>query len=125
MRTTISPASARRSTSRPARFHRHHRDGGSRLLDDFEGEPNQLDRENEVSRHAEGRLPLGFLALDLAQALDLPLVDPDDGYKPLRRGQHTKYGNGLIGGDKIKPKVVVAANGGSDLIYLPDGDQAI
>ena len=39
--------------------------------------------------------------------------------------QHTKYGNGLIGGDRERPKVVVAANGGSDLIYLPDGDKAI
>ena len=40
-------------------------------------------------------------------------------------GQHTKFGNGLIGGDRNNPKVVVAANGGSDLIYLPDGDKAI
>ena len=71
----------------------------------------------------EGRLPLGFVALDLAQALDLPLLDPDDSYAPVAPGQHTKFGNGLIGGDKTNPKVVVAANGGSDLIYLPDGDR--
>jgi hypothetical protein len=38
-------------------------------------------------------------------------------------GRHSKFGNGLIGGDKANPKVVVAANGGSDLIYLPDGDK--
>jgi hypothetical protein len=31
----------------------------------------------------------------------------------------------LIGDDRSKPKVVVAANGGSDLIYLPDGDKAM
>jgi hypothetical protein len=31
----------------------------------------------------------------------------------------------LIGGDRNNPKVVVATNGGSDLIYLPDGDQAV
>ena len=71
----------------------------------------------------EGRLPLGFLALDLAQALGLPLIDPDDGYAAVPQGQHSKFGNGLIGGDKTNPKVVVAANGGSDLIYLPDGDR--
>ncbi|HXX51190.1 MAG TPA: alkaline phosphatase family protein [Xanthobacteraceae bacterium] len=70
-------------------------------------------------------LPLGFVALDLAHALDMPLIDPDDGYKTIADGQHTKAGNGLIGGDRNKPKVVVAANGGSDLIYIPDGDKTI
>jgi hypothetical protein len=72
-----------------------------------------------------GRLPLGFVALDLAHALGLALVDPDDKYKPVGDGQHPKYGNGLIGGNSDNPKVVVAANGGSDLIYLPDGDKVL
>jgi type I phosphodiesterase/nucleotide pyrophosphatase len=72
-----------------------------------------------------GHLPLGFVALDLAHALNMPLIDPDDGYKTIGEGQHTKNGNGLIGGDRSKPKVVVAANGGSDLIYIPDGDKTI
>jgi hypothetical protein len=72
-----------------------------------------------------GHLPLGFIALDLAHALSMPLIDPDDGYKAIADGEHTKNGNGLIGGDKDRPKVVVAANGGSDLIYIPDGDKAI
>jgi Type I phosphodiesterase / nucleotide pyrophosphatase len=72
-----------------------------------------------------GHLPFGFVALDLAHALNLPLIDPDDGYKIIGDGEHTKNGNGLIGGDRNKPKVVVAANGGSDLIYLPDGDKAM
>ncbi len=73
----------------------------------------------------EGHLPLGFVALDLAHALNMPLIDPDDGYKTITEGAHTKYGNGLIGGDKDNPKVVVAANGGSDLVYIPDGDRAL
>jgi hypothetical protein len=73
----------------------------------------------------EGRLPLGFVALDLSHALNMPLIDPDDGYKTIADGAHTKAGNGLIGGDKDKPKVVVAANGGSDLVYIPDGDKAL
>src|SRR5271156_4842820 len=73
----------------------------------------------------EGHLPLGFVALDLAHALNMPLIDPDDGYKTIADGAHTKNGNGLIGGDKDKPKVVVAANGGSDLVYIPDGDKAL
>jgi len=73
----------------------------------------------------EAHLPLGFVALDLAHALNLPLIDPDDDYKPVANGRYPKFGNGLIGGDRNKPKVVVAANGGSDLIYIPDGDKAV
>jgi hypothetical protein len=72
-----------------------------------------------------GHLPLGFVALDLAHALKMPLLDPDNGYVTIGDGQHTKNGNGLIGGDRHDPKVVVAANGGSDLIYIPDGDKAV
>jgi Type I phosphodiesterase / nucleotide pyrophosphatase len=71
----------------------------------------------------EGRLPLGFVALDLAAALGLPLLDPDNDYAPVAAGQHSKFGNGLLGGDGTNPKIVVTANGGSDLIYLPDGDR--
>jgi len=70
-------------------------------------------------------LPLGFVALDLAHALNLPLIDPDDGYRTIGESEHSKNGNGLIGGDRDKPKVVVAANGGSDLIYIPDGDKTL
>jgi Type I phosphodiesterase / nucleotide pyrophosphatase len=70
-----------------------------------------------------GLLSVGFVAIDLATALNMPLIDPDAGYVPVTAGQHPKFGNGLIGGDKDHPKVVVAANGGSDLIYVPDGDK--
>jgi len=73
----------------------------------------------------DGRLPLGFVALELAHALNMPLIDPEAGYKTMAENQHTKNGNGLIGGDRNNPKAVVAANGGSDLIYLPDGDKAV
>src|SRR3974390_3408275 len=68
-----------------------------------------------------GHLPFGFVALDLAHALNLPLIDPDDGYRTIGEGEHSKNGNGLIGGDRNKPKVVVAANGGSELISITDG----
>jgi len=71
----------------------------------------------------EGHLPVGFVALDLAQALNLPLLDPDDGYRSIGEGRHPRLGNGLVGGDRSNPKIVVAANGGSDLIYIPDGDK--
>lgn len=72
-----------------------------------------------------GHLPSGFVALDLAQGLGLPLIDPDNNYKTVAAGEHPSRGNGLIGGDRKNPKIVVAANGGSDLIYLPDGDKVL
>ena len=67
-------------------------------------------------------LPPGFLAIDLAAALHLPLIDPDNGYVTVGANAHSVRANGLIGGDAAKPEVVVAANGGSDLIYLPEPD---
>ncbi|MGA9002055.1 MAG: alkaline phosphatase family protein, partial [Pseudolabrys sp.] len=36
-----------------------------------------------------------------------------------------KRGNGLIGSEPEKPAVVVAANGGSDLVYVPSKDVAL
>lgn len=38
---------------------------------------------------------------------------------------HPKAGSGVIGKDPAKPDVVVAANGGSDLIYLPGKDRKL
>lgn len=92
-----------------------------------------------------GFLPVGFLAIDLAHELGLPLFDPDsqidgpDGKKMFEPvdptiaqqmpnvRQHAASGNGLIGGTgqitkTTDAKLVVAANGGSDLIYLPVHD---
>ena len=68
-------------------------------------------------------LPMGFLALDLAKALDLPLFDPNDNNAKVADGAHSKAGNGLLGQDPLKPDLVVATNGGSDLIYLPKNDK--
>lgn len=97
----------------------------------------------------QGWLPPGFLAIDLAHTLGMPLFDPDaqiassssarggpsqyeqvDPSKPpsqLSR-QHPTVGNGLIGGtgavkDPIDAKVVVTAGGGADLIYVADNDR--
>ena len=92
-----------------------------------------------------GFLPIGFLSIDLAHELGLPLFDPDtqmtatDGKKIFERVdpattqpnpsilQRPLAGNGLIGGtgritERTDAKVVVAVNGGSDLIYLPAHD---
>jgi len=106
-----------------------------------------------------GFLPAGFLAIDLAHYLALPLYDPDaqidgqDGkkvYEPVdptipqqqpNMRQHSANSNGLIGGGdgliggtgripegadaQTDAEVVIAANGGSDLIYLPKHNPAM
>jgi arylsulfatase A-like enzyme len=86
---------------------------------------------------AKETLPNGFLAIDLARGMNLNLFDPDrrvlDGgrspYKRLRLDfdlwEHPSAGNALIGRDVQRLDgsdaiVVVAANGGSDLVYVPD-----
>lgn len=65
-----------------------------------------------------GFLPPGFLAIDLADALQLPLWDPNQKNRRVMAGEHT-IGNGFIGTDPSAPDAVVAADGGVALIYLP------
>jgi hypothetical protein len=72
-----------------------------------------------------GFLPPGFLAIDIATALGMPLHDPDAGNALLARNSHPRLSNGVIGPDPNKPDVVVAANGGSDLVYLPQRDKSL
>jgi phosphodiesterase/alkaline phosphatase D-like protein/arylsulfatase A-like enzyme len=95
-----------------------------------------------------GFLPPGFVAIDLAHDLDSTLYDPN---KPTAtvttsnidniqytavdptKGQLTTSGNGVIGGSgkvvngviDAGTQVVVAANGGSDLLYVPSNDPAL
>jgi Type I phosphodiesterase / nucleotide pyrophosphatase len=85
-----------------------------------------------------GDLPPGFVAIDIAAHLKLQLCDPDQpwigvagitGFAPISMGGHPALGNGIIASGCVmetpkQAQVVVAANGGSDLIYVPDGDQA-
>jgi len=70
-------------------------------------------------------LPVGFLAIDLAKALDLPLFDPNNKNAKVADNAHPKAGNGLLGPNPLKPELVVATNGGSDLIYLPNQDRKL
>jgi arylsulfatase A-like enzyme len=91
----------------------------------------------------QGFLPPGFVAIDLAKDLNQPLYDPDPTTLPTdlnniqyaavdaTKGQRPRNGNGVIGGTgkvtngKTDGQVIVAANGGSDLIYLPTNDKAL
>src|SRR6202521_861721 len=70
-------------------------------------------------------LPMGFLAIDLAKTLELPLFDPNDKNARIAEHAHPKAGNGVLGQDPAKPDLVVATNGGSDLIYLPNKDKKL
>jgi hypothetical protein len=93
-----------------------------------------IDKESRTSEAAKagygdvtpGLLPPGFLAIDIAKATGMPLFDPDQANAPVGPGKHPKAANGLIGADPAHPRIVVAANGGSDLVYLPDrADKAL
>jgi len=70
-------------------------------------------------------LPMGFVSIDLAKALSLPLYDPNDKNAKVADNAHPKAGNGLLGENPEKPDVVIATNGGSDLIYLPNKDKKL
>ncbi|SDN09506.1 alkaline phosphatase family protein [Afipia sp. GAS231] len=70
-------------------------------------------------------LPMGFLAIDLAKALNLPLFDPNDKNAAVAADAHPKAGNGVLGKDPTKPEVVIATNGGSDLVYIPGKDRKL
>jgi phosphodiesterase/alkaline phosphatase D-like protein/arylsulfatase A-like enzyme len=95
-----------------------------------------------------GFLPPGFVAIDLAKDLGSTLFDPNKPTAPVTtanisniqytavdptKGELTTSGNGVIGGSgKVVngvidsgTKVVVAANGGSDLLYVPSNDPAL
>jgi hypothetical protein len=72
-----------------------------------------------------GFLPPGFLAIDLARALGLGLYDGGGLPVATDRGFYPRRG-ALLGEDPARPLIVVAPNGGSDLIYLPGGaDRAL
>ena len=74
----------------------------------------------EFDRVPKGELPSGFLAIDLADGLGLPLFNPSTQKAvDYRAGHRGASGNGYIGTDPKDPYAVVVANGGTDFVYLP------
>jgi arylsulfatase A-like enzyme len=65
----------------------------------------------------KGFLPEGFLALDLARDLNLPLFDAYGAPVNVPHGDHPKN-SASIGADAAHPDIIVAESGGSDLLYL-------
>jgi hypothetical protein len=86
----------------------------------------------------KGTLPVGFLAVDLAIRAHMRLYDPavrassgPSVYAELSVGgehsQHPSGGSALLGDtvraiDGSDARVIVAGNGGSDLLYVPSGE---
>jgi arylsulfatase A-like enzyme len=71
-----------------------------------------------------GETPPGVVAIDLADALGMPLYDPFQKNKAVnyKSGELPSFGNGVLGADPADPDVIVISNGGSDHIYLPGGN---
>ncbi|MEI9889348.1 MAG: hypothetical protein WDN45_00705, partial [Caulobacteraceae bacterium] len=69
-----------------------------------------------------GFLPPGFLAGDLALHLNLPVWQPNGLDVDLKGGFHPAKSGALIGKDPAHPDIVVAVNGGADLIYFTGAD---
>jgi arylsulfatase A-like enzyme len=121
-------------------------DANGQLTKSYSAQFQYRDRDGELEV-APSRLPPGFLAIDLAHELKLPLFDPDsplDSFGNQRYAavdpstsqptaalrQHPAVGNGFIGGSgqrlsKPDCSVVVTAGGGSDLIYVLNQDVTI
>jgi hypothetical protein len=78
----------------------------------------------KYERVPEGQLPPGFLAIDLAEALGMPLHEPSAKGPTVdyKSGKHPRRASAILGQDPAKPDVVVAVNGGNDLIYFPQGN---
>ncbi|MGN6514977.1 MAG: alkaline phosphatase family protein [Rhizomicrobium sp.] len=71
-----------------------------------------------------GETPPGVVAIDVAEALGLPMYDPFKNNSPVdyKSGTLPSFGIAALGTDAANPSVYVVANGGSDHIYLPGPD---
>jgi arylsulfatase A-like enzyme len=123
-----------------ATISRHEIDRTGRATESEAAKHDYVDSAGKIDT-VKGMLPVGFLAIDLATSLKTNLFDPDqrvEGGRLYRRmaidpgagtWDHPSIGNGLIGADIKNPdgtdaRAIVAANGGSDLIYVPDQNAA-
>ncbi len=101
-----------------------------------------LPRADGAPSEPAGTLPAGFLAIDLALGLHTHLFDPSlpshtgafSPYEEIRLDEQKLrepiFGSAILGDapkerDGSDAQAIVAANGGSDLIYVPDHNPAI
>ena len=88
-----------------------------------------IDRHSQTSAAAKitygrvppGETPPGVVAIDLAEALAMPMYDPfnKNAVVDYKSGNLPSFGNAILGADPANPDVVVVSNVGSDHIYLP------
>lgn len=88
-----------------------------------------IDRHSETSAGAKisypgvtaGETPPGLVAIDLADALAMPMYDPFNKYAAVdyKNGKLPSFGSAALGSDPANPDIVVVSNGGSDHIYFP------
>lgn len=119
----------------------------SRREVDADGKPSvtpsanmQDDANNPLAHDQEHMLPTGFLALDLGAQLGLKVFDANQRATgtgsafvqiPIADKTHfPSVGSALLGDtvtrlDGTDAKILIATNGGSDLIYFPTGDTAL
>lgn len=69
-----------------------------------------------------GQLPPGFLAIDLSHELGMGLFQTNGLDVALEQGLSPRGGSAMLGPDFEHPHVIVAANGATDLLYLPESD---
>ena len=72
----------------------------------------------------KGVLPTGFVAIDLAHALNMTLWQTNGLAVAMDQGLPPKNGSAMLGPDIDHPHVMIAANGGAELIYLTDPSDA-
>lgn len=65
-----------------------------------------------------GFLPPGFLGIDLAHDLGIYLFNPDQENRPIHLTQGELFTNSILGKNPQNLDIIIASNGGSDLIYL-------
>jgi len=81
---------------------------------------------NSAASHFEypdtvrGFAPQGFMAIDLSKALNLQLSDASGLPVDPAQGQHPKTDGSMLG-DPLHPTIMIAANGGSAALYVPEG----
>ncbi|MGZ3277037.1 MAG: alkaline phosphatase family protein [Caulobacteraceae bacterium] len=89
-----------------------------------------ISRQSQTSASAKltygdtvpGFLPTGFLAGDLALWLKVPVWQPNGLAVDMTGGFHPAKNGALVGPDPANPQIIVAVNGGSDLLYFPGPD---
>ena len=91
------------------------------FCDDLEGEQDQRGRAWRITPTCRTAFCRRASSRSISpRPWAMPLFDTDDGDAPIAAGQHPKVGSALIGKNPAHPDFVVAANGGSDLVYCSE-----